>query len=376
MFFTRNLSAAAPKASRTRAEGRSPRRRAAAFRLETLEDRDLKIRHPPRYGTIAIQADRPPATRRTSIATTKTLRVTLNGQTADFDASEIHSISYVSGYGGWTTFVNNTDLYSLDNRDGREQSYPGRQRLQYRLPVSATITTMTPGGGRATCSRTTAPTAVTSSTYDYNVLFTSWYDLSSPSPDRPPGGVGRTAASRSDAHPPPGPDPRAPAAAPDEEGASPRPRGRARVFRSGALTTLASAAVAANAGPHDPPVRGPRIVSVAAAWHACSCTSPATPHGKILAPDLDLSTAETRNPGTPATDRSASVPGSSHPATPPRRARAGSRRARPLLTARRRTRISPQESFPEPKSEPTGRGVGTDVPRQESARSGLRGHGR
>ena len=34
MFFTRYLSAAAPKASRPRAEGRTSRRRAAAFRLE------------------------------------------------------------------------------------------------------------------------------------------------------------------------------------------------------------------------------------------------------------------------------------------------------------------------------------------------------
>jgi hypothetical protein len=124
MFFARKLPVAAPWASRTRAEGRSPRRRPAALRLETLEGRDLKT-VAASYGLLSIQPDQASGSTAVVERHENTLRVTLDGQTFDFDASEIHTISYVSGYGGWNTFKNNTDLYSSITAMGDNNTIQG-----------------------------------------------------------------------------------------------------------------------------------------------------------------------------------------------------------------------------------------------------------
>jgi hypothetical protein len=111
MFFTRNLSVAAPKASRSRAEGRSPRRRAAAFNLETLETRDLKS-VTLNYGTLGIQGDLSSHNRTTISLKDGTLEVRHNDLTYTFSASEVQGINYVGAWGGNDWFVNDTNIGS------------------------------------------------------------------------------------------------------------------------------------------------------------------------------------------------------------------------------------------------------------------------
>lgn len=115
MFFTSYLTAVAPKASRARAEGRSPRRRRAPFRLETLEVRDLKSGIPGislAYGAISIQGTNYDSNSANVSLAGDNVRVTLNDQVVEYNASEVHSVTYSGGASGSDTFVNDTDLYS------------------------------------------------------------------------------------------------------------------------------------------------------------------------------------------------------------------------------------------------------------------------
>ncbi len=128
MFFTSHFTAAAPKASRTRAEGRSPRRRRAPISLETLEVRDLKSGIPGisfAYGTISIQGTDYDRNSAHVSLVGDNVRVTLNDQVVEYNASEVYGVTYVGGASGSDTFVNNTNLNSLMYGYGGNNRFSG-----------------------------------------------------------------------------------------------------------------------------------------------------------------------------------------------------------------------------------------------------------
>jgi hypothetical protein len=100
--------------SRARQADRSPRRRRAQFGLESLEGRDLKSNVPGVdlvYGEVQIQA-----TQYAGNSASVTINpqngnvdVTLNGQTAEFNRSDVYDICYKGGLGGGDTFANYTN---------------------------------------------------------------------------------------------------------------------------------------------------------------------------------------------------------------------------------------------------------------------------
>src|SRR3954467_13566791 len=103
MQFLNRLIGPASKPSRPRPEERSPRRRRAQFSLEALEGRELKSAT-NYYGQLFIQSTQDSS--ETSIHKTDSgqVQVVSDGQTYDFDASQVTSITFVGSYGGGNTF--------------------------------------------------------------------------------------------------------------------------------------------------------------------------------------------------------------------------------------------------------------------------------
>jgi hypothetical protein len=115
MQFLNRLMGVDSIVSRSRREDRAPRRRAAQFSLETLEDRDLKSDIPGvtmQYGVIGITATQ--GSNNTASVTidpsNQMVKVTLNGNSVEYNPGAVWTVNYSGSQGGSDTFINNTSL--------------------------------------------------------------------------------------------------------------------------------------------------------------------------------------------------------------------------------------------------------------------------
>jgi hypothetical protein len=123
--------------SDSRAQGgtSSSGRRRSRIALETLENRDL-LSIPGvtlQYGNLAITATKSSGnTAKVWIdSTNHNVAVSLNGQSEEFTASQVTSITYKSGANGRDTFVNNTGLTNQDYGYGGGNSFTGGTGYNY-----------------------------------------------------------------------------------------------------------------------------------------------------------------------------------------------------------------------------------------------------
>jgi hypothetical protein len=126
--------------SRARQATRPSRPRRAQFTLETLEDRDLKSSAPipgvvNTYGGIMINATQA-SHNQASVSLVQNgtqVEVSLNGQTVDYDASSVWSISYTGSYGGGDTFKNSTAIPDVVYTFGGGNTVVGGSSWNYAL---------------------------------------------------------------------------------------------------------------------------------------------------------------------------------------------------------------------------------------------------
>lgn len=124
------------KVTRARRADRSPLRRRARFTLETLEDRDLKSNIPgvqDVYGGIMIkatQADHNVASVSIDPAN-QNVKVTLNGDSVEFDSGEIWTLSYTGSRGGWDSFTNDTSIPDVVSMQGGNNTMLGGSSWNY-----------------------------------------------------------------------------------------------------------------------------------------------------------------------------------------------------------------------------------------------------
>jgi hypothetical protein len=166
MQFLNRLMGADPIVPRSRREDRAPRRRAAQFSLETLEDRDLKSDIPgvsTQWGVLMIHATQD-SNNVASVSTESNgmLQVSLNGQSEEVNPADIWGISYIGGQGGSDTFANNTNFndtviasggnnhitgggaYNLVYLSGDSNSYDARGGHAYVFAVNGPNDNITP----------------------------------------------------------------------------------------------------------------------------------------------------------------------------------------------------------------------------------------
>jgi hypothetical protein len=114
----------------TRRADRSPRRRGAQFRLEALEERDLKSDIPGvtnSGGVLQIQATQV-AHNTASVSIDQNngnVLVTLNGNSVEYSASSVWTINYTGGQGGGDTFTNSTSLSEYATGYGGGNQFTG-----------------------------------------------------------------------------------------------------------------------------------------------------------------------------------------------------------------------------------------------------------
>jgi hypothetical protein len=111
-------------------------RRRPAIRLEMLESRDLMTGIAGvslMYGNLEIQAPKPGGNVAavTIDPLNQNVKVTLNGQSAEFASSLVYNITYVGGASGGDTFVDNTSLVSLDYGYGGHNNFTGGSTFNY-----------------------------------------------------------------------------------------------------------------------------------------------------------------------------------------------------------------------------------------------------
>lgn len=140
MRFLNSMFGSFPGGPRARHERRSSNRRRAPLALETLEGRSLLTVAAPaatvslQFGNLAIHAASNTTTE-VSIAS-GTLTLTASGAggssvTQTFDASSIYNITYTGGSAGGNTFINNTNLVSLDYAYGGNNHIVGGGSFNY-----------------------------------------------------------------------------------------------------------------------------------------------------------------------------------------------------------------------------------------------------
>ncbi len=115
--------------SRARRGTASTGRRRSRIELETLDNRNLLsiAGVTLQFGNLAITA--PKASGNVAEVridpTTHNVEVSLNGKSEEFAASKVHSVSYKGGVDGGDTFVNDTNLLSLDFGYGGNNDFTG-----------------------------------------------------------------------------------------------------------------------------------------------------------------------------------------------------------------------------------------------------------
>jgi len=128
-FFSRFISSL-PQDSQARQGRRSTSRRHCRIELERLEGRALMSIQGVTltfYGNLSITA--PQTSGNAALVqidpSTKNVEVTLNGQSEEFTASSVHSVTYTSGSGGHDTFTNNTGVTELAYGNGGNNDFTG-----------------------------------------------------------------------------------------------------------------------------------------------------------------------------------------------------------------------------------------------------------
>jgi len=130
MRFFRNFRGSVSEGSQAR-NRRSAGQRRSPIGLETLEGRALMSGIPgvslTFYGNLSITA--PKTSGNAALVqidpSTKNVEVTLNGQSEEFTASSVHSVTYTSGSGGHDTFTNNTGVTELAYGNGGNNNFTG-----------------------------------------------------------------------------------------------------------------------------------------------------------------------------------------------------------------------------------------------------------
>jgi hypothetical protein len=136
MRFFNRITRWAPIASGPCQKRRPAGRSGSRIELETLEGRALMAGLTGvslSYGNLAIEA---PKTSGNVAAvsidpSTKNVEVTLNGQSEEFSASSVYSITYKGGSGGGDTFVDNTSLPSVEYGFGGHNAFTGGTGFNY-----------------------------------------------------------------------------------------------------------------------------------------------------------------------------------------------------------------------------------------------------
>jgi hypothetical protein len=124
------------RASGARQARRPTGRRRSPIALEMLETRNLLsiAGVTLTYGNLAIHA---PTGNHGNVATISidpskhNVKATFNGQSAEFSASQVTTITYVGGTGGGDTFTNNTSMNSLEYGFGQHNTYTGGRGFNY-----------------------------------------------------------------------------------------------------------------------------------------------------------------------------------------------------------------------------------------------------
>jgi hypothetical protein len=130
MQFLNRLFGVDSIVSRPRREDRPHRRRAAQFSLETLEDRDLKSDIPGvsmQYGIIGISATQG-SNNAASVSidpSNQMVKVSLNGQSVEYNQSDVWSVNYNGSLGGSDTFTNDTSLTETAYGQGGNNNFTG-----------------------------------------------------------------------------------------------------------------------------------------------------------------------------------------------------------------------------------------------------------
>jgi hypothetical protein len=130
MQFLNRLMGVDSMVSRSRREDRAPRRRAAQFSLETLEDRDLKSDIPGvtmQYGVIGITATQG-SNNAASVAidpSNQMVKVTLNGNSVEYNQSDVYTVNFAGSQGGSDTFTNDTSLTEMAWGYGGSNQFQG-----------------------------------------------------------------------------------------------------------------------------------------------------------------------------------------------------------------------------------------------------------
>jgi hypothetical protein len=135
MRFLRGVISSVSSESRANREAPSSRRRRSRIELESLENRALlsitgvKLQ----FGNLAITAPKSSG----NVAqvwidpATHNVAVSLNGQSEEFAASSVTSITYKSGANGGDTFTNNTKLTNQDYGYGGNNHFTGGTGYSY-----------------------------------------------------------------------------------------------------------------------------------------------------------------------------------------------------------------------------------------------------
>ncbi|MGO9462930.1 MAG: hypothetical protein ACLQVF_02040 [Isosphaeraceae bacterium] len=128
-FFSRFISSL-PRDSQARQGRRSNVRRHCRIELERLEGRALMSIQGVTltfYGNLSITAQQPSGTVALVAIdpSTKNVQVSFNGQSEEFSASSVHSITYTGGTNGGDTFTNDTGIAELAYGNGGNNDFTG-----------------------------------------------------------------------------------------------------------------------------------------------------------------------------------------------------------------------------------------------------------
>lgn len=130
MRFFHRVAGSGSEGSRDRHQRRSNGGRRSGIGCETLEGRALLSNIPGvslMYGNLSITAPKSSGNvAEVSIdPSTHNVKVSLNGQSEEFSASQVYNITYVGGSGGGDTFTNDTNLVELAYGYGGHNDFTG-----------------------------------------------------------------------------------------------------------------------------------------------------------------------------------------------------------------------------------------------------------